>query len=286
MQGPSDKYHFKWQFLRNGIVLVFVLVSILSYGQSPAWADSVTELKYQIDPIIADTVPVAEPDTIYEEKYEGEYDEDSVREEYFLDKEFTDGFPDSLSIRRLPENIVKALKNDEDFWYADGIFQKRKEENESGLLSAPFMKPLIWLVIIAGFVTFLVIFLSNSNTRLFRKTSKINDEEINPVTSDIFSINYQAEINKAAAAGNYRFAVRLMFLRLLRELSDTGKIQYRQDGTNFDYMMQLHGTNLYGDFSRLTRHYEYSWYGQFAIDTEKYGHIANDFENFRQRLNK
>ncbi len=267
-------------------MLVFVLVSFLSYGQSPTWADSVTELKYQIDPIIIDTVPVAEPDTTYEDEYEGEYDEDSVREDYFLDKEFTEGFPDSLSIRKLPENVVKALKNDEDFWYADGIFQKRKEENDSGFLSAPILKPFIWLVIIAGFVTFLVIFLSNSNTRLFRKTSKINDEEINPATSDIFSINYQAEINKAAAAGNYRFAVRLMFLRLLRELSDTGKIQYRQDGTNFDYMMQLHGTALYGDFSRLTRHYEYSWYGQFAIDTEKYGHIANDFENFRQRLNR
>src|SRR5690606_32971103 len=177
-------------------------------------------------------------------------------------------------------------KNDDDFWYADGVFIKRREGNDSGFRWAPIMKPIIWLVIIVGFVTFLVIFLSNSNTRLFRKTSKITDEEINPATSDIFNINYQAEINKAAGAGNYRFAVRLMFLRLLRELSDTGKIQYRQDGTNFDYMMQLHGTALYGDFPRLTRHYEYSWYGQFAIDTEKYGHIANDFENFRQRLNR
>ncbi len=282
MQRRRDKYHFKWQLLQKGLVLVFVLASFQSFGQSPNWSDSVTELKYQIDTSIIDTVEVAEPDTSYEE----EYNEDSLRDDYFLDKEFTQGFPDTLNIRKIPENIVKALKNDDDFWYADGVFIKRKEGNDSGFRWAPIMKPIIWLVIIVGFVTFLVIFLSNSNTRLFRKSSKITDEEINPATSDIFSINYQAEINKAAAAGNYRFAVRLMFLRLLRELSDTGKIQYRQDGTNFDYMMQLHGTNMYGDFSRLTRHYEYSWYGQFAIDTEKYGHIANDFENFRQRLNR
>lgn len=286
MQSRRDKYHLKWQLLRKGLVLVFVLVSFQSFGQSPNWSDSVTELKYQIDTSIIDTIEVAEPETSYDEEYEEEYNEDSLRNDYFLDKEFTEGFPDTLSIRKIPENILKALKNDDDFWYADGVFIKRREGNDSGFRWAPIMKPIIWLVIIVGFVTFLVIFLSNSNTRLFRKTSKITDEEINPATSDIFNINYQAEINKAAGAGNYRFAVRLMFLRLLRELSDTGKIQYRQDGTNFDYMMQLHGTNMYDDFSRLTRHYEYSWYGQFAIDTEKYGHIANDFENFRQRLNR
>ena len=286
MQSRRDKYHLKWQLLRKGLVLVFVLVSFQSFGQSPNWSDSVTELKYQIDTSIIDTIEVAEPETSYDEEYEEEYNEDSLRNDYFLDKEFTEGFPDTLSIRKIPENILKALKNDDDFWYADGVFIKRREGNDSGFRWAPIMKPIIWLVIIVGFVTFLVIFLSNSNTRLFRKTSKITDAEINPATSDIFNINYQAEINKAAGAGNYRFAVRLMFLRLLRELSDTGKIQYRQDGTNFDYMMQLHGTNMYDDFSRLTRHYEYSWYGQFAIDTEKYGHIANDFENFRQRLNR
>ena len=105
-------------------------------------------------------------------------------------------------------------------------------------------------------------------------------------TDDIFAINYQKEIDKAVGMSNYRLAVRLMFLRLLRNLSDKKIIQYKQDSTNFDYMMQLRSTTIYPDFFRITRNYEYSWYGQFDIDKEKYSIIKKEFENFETKLNR
>lgn len=265
------------------MIVFFLLVSTIVFAQSPDWTDSVAELKYQLDttPVI-DTMAMVEP----AEEYIDEETEDTARENYFIRKEFTGGLPDTLKFRKLPDNVIKALKDDKDFWYADEAFKKRKAKDNGGYSANPVFQALLWLIIVAGFVTFLVIYLANSNTGLFRKSKKISDEEINPETSDIFSINYQAEIDKAAAAGNYRFAVRLMFLRLLRDLSDKGGIRYRQDSTNFDYMMQLHGTALYNDFFRLARHYEYSWYGQFTIDKEKYVQVKNAFDNFEQRLNR
>ena len=99
-------------------------------------------------------------------------------------------------------------------------------------------------------------------------------------TDNIFEINYQKEIDKAVSKGNYRFAVRLMFLQLLKNLSDKQVIHYRQDSTNFDYLLQLHQTRHYQDFFRLTRNYEYSWYGQFDIDPDTFSLIRKDFENF------
>ena len=75
-----------------------------------------------------------------------------------------------------------------------------------------------------------------------------------------------------------------MFLRILKNLSDKKIIQYKQDRTNFDYLLQLHSTKYYADFFRLTRNYEYSWYGQFDIEPEKFSIIKNDFENFDRNL--
>jgi hypothetical protein len=97
---------------------------------------------------------------------------------------------------------------------------------------------------------------------------------------DIFAINYQKEIDKAAAAKNYRLAIRLMFLRLLKTMSEQNVIQYKQDRTNFDYLTQLMNTRLYNDFFRITRNYEYVWYGKLSVSDETYAVIKKDFDQF------
>ena len=162
--------------------------------------------------------------------------------------------------------------------------KREKKKERTSFTAHPLFQTILWLIIVAGFVTFLILYLYNSNASLFRKSSAIADEETDAEASDIFAINYQKEIDKAVGMSNYRLAVRLMFLRLLRNLSDRNIIQYKQDSTNFDYMMQLHPTGMHPDFSRLARNYEYSWYGQFEIDKEKYSIIKNEFENFERKL--
>jgi len=100
----------------------------------------------------------------------------------------------------------------------------------------------------------------------------------------IFDINYQIEIDKATAQNNYRLAVRLMFLRLLKSLSERNIIQYKQDKTNLDYLMQLHPTSFYKDFLRITRNYEYSWYGKFEVSDKAYDIIKGEFDHFEKRM--
>jgi len=211
---------------------------------------------------------------------------------YFLDKKLQarGGGPDSLEIRKLPDTVIRNRQADANFWYVNYAFQKEKKkarrESVSFTQSVAF-QTILWLVIIGGFAAFIIIYLANSNVGLFRKGNKsiAGNEEGEVETDNIFEINYQREIDKAIGTGNYRFAVRLMFLRVLKNLSDKKVIQYKQDRTNFDYLMQLHSTKYYGDFFRLTRNYEYSWYGQFTIEPENFSIIKNDFESFDRNLN-
>ena len=108
------------------------------------------------------------------------------------------------------------------------------------------------------------------------------NEDISP--ENIFDINYQKEIEKAINAADYRLAIRLMFLRLLKNLSQKKVIEYKQERTNFDYLSQLYPTGYYHDFFRLTRNYEYTWYGKFDVNRETFGIIKNEFENFDRKL--
>jgi len=199
------------------------------------------------------------------------------------------GGPDSTQMRQVPDSIGRRLKAQDEFWYVNYPFQKKKPESEEGesLFAGPFFQALLWVLIIGGFVAFLIIYLSNGNVGLFRRGNRpIASGGVETVETDnIFEINYQREIDKAVSNGDYRLAIRLLFLRSLKNLSDRNVIQYKQDRTNFDYLMQLHPTKYYNDFFRITRNYEYAWYGQFEIDSEKYNIIRNDFENFGLNLN-
>ena len=110
------------------------------------------------------------------------------------------------------------------------------------------------------------------------------NEDDGIISDDIFEISYSKEINKAITSGNYRLAVRLMFLQLLKNLSERNIIEYTQDRTNFDYLLQLHQSSYYKDFFRLTRNYEFAWYGHFDINKEAFSSIKSDFETFNRRL--
>jgi len=201
----------------------------------------------------------------------------------------SDGFPK----QKLPDSILKEMQQDKDFWYANYVFEKEKKENDKDLRineSTPlrdqsWFKTLMWLIIIAGFVFALISYLGSTNTRLFRRSIKsIADESQLDETENIFEINYKERIGRAVKDGNFQLAVRLHFLQMLKTLSGKNMIQYKQDRTNFDYLTQLRTTSYYNDFFRLTRNYEYAWFGNFAVNEETYYVIKNDFEKFDSSL--
>jgi|CXWL01.1.fsa_nt_gi hypothetical protein len=219
-----------------------------------------------------------------------------------------------LTQRNLPGGVVKKMKEDEDFWYANTDINKKKSKeqlayerengqkgqkgkNEQALQEQQrknnsytpvgqrsWFQTLLWIFIIGGFVVVLAMYLSSSNVGLFRKRNVLTADEDDLITGDIFAINYQKEIDKAAAQGNYRLAIRLMFLRLLKNLAEKNIILYKQDKTNLDYLLELHATNYYNHFFRITRNYEYSWYGQFSVSEDAYKVIRSDFDGFDKVL--
>ena len=188
----------------------------------------------------------------------------------------------------IPDSTLNAIKNEDAFWYANKAPKRQKIE------AAPAVKPfylenwfktLLWIIIIGSFITVLVWFLIASDVRLFRKKPKPLEEQIDTALSeDIFAINYEQELQKAIANNNFRLGVRLLYLHILRIFADNGILQYKMEKTNSDYLAQLYNTTYYRNFFRLTRNFEYVWYGKFDISAEAFQMIQQDYKNLKEQV--
>lgn len=262
------------------LLLVFLLMTTAVQAQSEE--DSTVMIEEAIPP----------PQEMADDEAE-ESSEDGLKEERFIPV----GDRDSLQItrRQLPPGYARRLAGEDDFWYANADIEKKNEEKKEKDFDpsyTPFMQrswvqTLLWIIIVAGFVGAIIFYLVDSNVGLFRK-KKVplpqGTEENGELPEDIFAINYQKELDRAVAAGNYRLATRLMFLRLLRKLSERQLISYKHDKTNLDYLMELSSKTWYPVFFRLTRHFEYSWYGHFEVGEEAYRIIAAEFNEFEKQV--
>lgn len=234
--------------------------------------------------VAKDSAVIADEDSVFEKA------PDEEDQKYFLNNVVFESEPDTIQFRRVPDSMVKILQNDDAFWYANAKFEKSKSKEISPSEVSPnpsWFKTLLWIIIIGGFTAVLIWYLAVSNFGIFSKSPKvIASADIDTETENIFDIEYQKEIGKAIGAGNYRLAIRLMFLQLLKNLVEKQVIEYKQERTNLDYLLQLQNTGYYKDFFRITRNYEYAWYGQFSISPEAFAIIRNDFENFTSKISR
>jgi hypothetical protein len=194
----------------------------------------------------------------------------------------------SIDPRTVPDTAIERLKKDDAFWYVNTLPKRAKEKTErpsKGILFSKWFGDLMWVLIIICFVAALIWFLASSNIQLFRKrSSAITSIEQEEISEDIFAIDYDKEIRKAVDNKNFSLAIRLHYLQLLLMLSNKGLIHYTHEKTNNEYVSELYKTNYYKDFFRLTRHFEYVWYGQFPISENAFELMQKEFVQFKQRI--
>ncbi len=248
----------------------------------PGFLFLLNEITFAQDTIIQDTIaasPGLEDSTFVIEQTDTGY----KKSDYF-NNITSHVIADSIELREVPQHVIDSLKKDDAFWYADKAFKKKTKEERNIKLPSQWMNMPMLVIIVVIFIALLGWYLFQNN--IIRRKQGIFHAERRQEQSEenIFDINYQKDIQKAINSENYRLAIRLMFLQLLKNLSQKNIIQYKQERTNFEYLTQLSSGLYYNDFFRLTRNYEYTWYGKFDINKEAFGVIKSDFENFDRKI--
>ncbi|KRT17370.1 hypothetical protein ASU31_06785 [Pedobacter ginsenosidimutans] len=120
--------------------------------------------------------------------------------------------------------------------------------------------------------------------KIFTKKSKETIPPYDVITENIHEIDYEQELQRLVAERKFRLAVRLLYLRALKKLSDAEIIQWQPDKTNYNYLMEINKPELRSDFSQLTLQFDYIWYGDFPIDEVKFDPIKQSFNQFNNQI--
>lgn len=115
---------------------------------------------------------------------------------------------------------------------------------------------------------------------IFSRKSRPADLAVAEHIENIHGIDFATELQKAIETGNYRLAVRLLYLDCLKKLSDSGLIEWQPAKTNAAYVAELNAGTVQTAFKRLTRQFEYIWYGDFGINRQHFSQLHEAFQQF------
>ncbi|GAA4049833.1 hypothetical protein GCM10022409_40690 [Hymenobacter glaciei] len=107
------------------------------------------------------------------------------------------------------------------------------------------------------------------------------------MAENIHEVDFATRLAEAEAAGNWRLAVRLGYLQLLKTLADGGLINWQPDKTNHAYLAELPATGaLRTSFREATRQFEYVWYGELALTPSLYAQVRAGYQALRTQLGR
>ena len=193
--------------------------------------------------------------------------------------------------RRKTKNKIRTKKKDPVFVYAnDSTYWEQQEVGEPGKFSrminaiskSRLLKLLLW-VALAVVIIFAIYQVMVANNFFLISRRKRNRSTTNRDEEDLTPDNLEERILEETRNKNYRQAVRYMYLKTLKLLSEYNFITLHAKSTNQDYIRQMYNHSGLVKFRQLTRIYEYVWYGEFDPNESQFNVIRSNFNQFNSR---
>jgi hypothetical protein len=173
----------------------------------------------------------------------------------------------------------------ENFWgWVGDLLRKIFGNTNAGKNAGSVME-----VIIIGSAVFLIVYLvlkliGIDFLKFFKKNQSTTDVPYSEKLENIHQINFDESIENALAIKDYRLAVRLLYLRCLKQLSEANLINWKIEKSNSAYLNELKDETQRRKFQIVTRQFEYVWYGDFPVNGDIFRNINIAFQEFKEGL--
>ncbi len=146
-----------------------------------------------------------------------------------------------------------------------------------------FINGVLGYIFLIGLVVLLVyLVIKNSDAIFVRK--KLNTYQPVKITESehIEDIDYDQLLAKALNKKDYTLAVRYHFLKCLKLLQQAKLINWHQEKTNYEYLMEV-PKPLYNPLNQLIYIYEYVWYGKFDATHDTYNRLVAEAKKLQPK---
>src|SRR4030095_5539124 len=211
-----------------------------------------------------------------------------------VEAEATTYYPDTLKreFRSVAYDSVQAVNSDKGFYYKrylDSLlratqFKVKKPRRTVDLSGSYFFSSIfgmIFWILAIGLFGYLVYRLFLSNSSLLSRNRKNIASDI-AVVEEENANDPDSLLRNAIKSGNYRLAVRYLYLQSLKRLSEKKFIEINTNKTNYEYVTEIRKHKFANEFAALTLQYEYVWYGEYPVDERLFEQIQNGFTQFNK----
>lgn len=123
--------------------------------------------------------------------------------------------------------------------------------------------------------------LLNNNPEV--KTQTLVDEEIlNPEVHEYDEL--EKDLKNCLANKDYRGAIRVHYLQILKQLTEKGKIKWRKEKTNSHYLREYPDSDSFSEFQFVINIFDRAWYGLRNISEKDYKGVSQRILKFYEHL--
>ncbi len=187
-----------------------------------------------------------------------------------------------VTLRSVDTDKIVKYKNDPDFQYDRAliyemtIWERITEWIKNLLRTLLFTEKYsdiadIILYAVMGITLITIIFfIYRTEVRNIFSKDVNNPISYLEITENIHNMDFDELIAKQLNERNYRFALRLTYLKLLKVLDSIGYIKWRDYKTNHEMINQIKSKELNAALRIITFEFETVWYGGFDVDEDNY----------------
>ena len=199
-----------------------------------------------------------------------------------------------LIVEPVPSAKIEQYRKDKDFIYKPVAVQDFSLMSYISYWIREFFQAafggvrIIWFLLVIAAITFIIFKIFKSDISGIFSLNKKNKtgNEFEYFNEDIHSTNLDKKLEQAISAHNYRDAIRYYYLKLLKQLDVNEIITWEISKTNADYQNELKNHRILKEYNILSGIYEYTWYGNFAVDYQHFIVWQDDFNAALQQINK
>ena len=143
----------------------------------------------------------------------------------------------------------------------------------------------VFYTVVVGLVLFLIIkVLTNLGKNPAIREMKIGIESIQEIEERMHEINLDELLAEALRVGNFRIALRIRFLIIIKMLSQKGAILWAKEKTNWEYHAEVNDRNLSVCFREIILSFEPVWYGEHLLTEDQYNSVSPTYEEMIKQL--
>ncbi|MGQ1943547.1 hypothetical protein ACT4R0_00705 [Ornithobacterium rhinotracheale] len=158
------------------------------------------------------------------------------------------------------------------------ILRMKKLEAKLGSWATYAVYFICGIIILSALYVGIKFIAKEKGNLFFAKKNKTFEIEPEEIIEDIHEIDFTKIISDYELQGNYKSALRYQFLKLLKEYTDLGKINWMQEKTNTDYLHELKNPADKKHFERAVYIFDHVWYGDFNINETAYHTFTQEFK--------